>query len=451
MNLWLGFLMGFKEIWAHKFRSFLTMLGVILGVASLLSMFSLNEGTARGVREYMKQLGGIEFVGVINQEVPPHQEYLWEISPGRTIVDAEAIAKARNLVTYVSPVIDINANVVSGAENFRGEVKGAWPDYMPINKHKVEVGRDLCWLDVETAQRVAVIGRGVVDRLWPDKPNYNAVGETVTINLRPFRVVGIFEYYEREEDKRRRELRISSPGSSSSSSQGGRRRNEGGFGRGGPFGRKNAQIVIPLSTAFYEFRSATGVGAQDTGPNLKLDGLVFQVADTNRFRETLDRVTDILKITHRGIEDFGFDTREEWFDRVEQNVRNVRLSGGLIAGISLIVGGIGITNIMLASITERIREIGVRRAVGAKGHDIFMQIVVESAVIGVIGGLLGLIASLGIIKLLVAISPAENAPVLELNNVLISFSFAVVIGVISGLYPAWKAARIEPIEALRYG
>jgi putative ABC transport system permease protein len=447
MNLWLGLLMGFKEIWAHKFRSFLTMLGVILGVASLLSMFSLTAGMARGMREYMKQLGGIEFVGVINQEVPPNQEYLWEISPGRTIIDAEAIAKARNLVTYVSPVVDISANVVAGAENFRGEVKGAWPDFMPINKHKVEVGRDLSWLDVDEAQHVAVIGRGVVDKLWPDIPNYNAVGEMVTINLRPFRVVGIFEYYEREEDKRRRELGLASGGPAAS----GRRRNEGGWGRGGPFGRKNSQIVIPITTAFYEFRSANLVGKDDQGPNYKLDGLVFQVADTNRFRETLDRVTDILRITHRGIEDFGFDTREEWFDRIEQNVRSVRASGGLIAGISLIVGGIGITNIMLASITERIREIGVRRAVGAKGRDIFVQIVVESAVVGVIGGLLGLIASLGVMRLLVAISPAENAPVLELNNVLISFSFAVVIGVISGLYPAWKAARIEPIEALRYG
>jgi putative ABC transport system permease protein len=402
------------------------------------------------MREYMAQVGGIEFVGVINQEVPPHQEYLWEISPGRTIIDAESIAKAKGLVTYVSPVVDISANIVAGGENFRGEVKGAWPDYMPINKHKVEVGRDLCWLDVETAQHVAVVGRSVVDRLWPETPNYNAVGETISVNLRPFRIVGIFEYYERDEDKRRRELGLNKT-SSAGASAGGRRRTEGWNRGGGPFGRKNSQVVIPITTAFYEFRSANLSGKEDLGPNYKLDGLVFQIADTTRFHETLDRVTDILKITHRGIEDFGFDTREEWFDRIEQNVRSVRASGGLIAGISLIVGGIGITNIMLASITERIREIGVRRAVGAKGRDIFVQIVVESAVIGVIGGCLGLVASLGVMRLLVAISPAENAPVLELENVLVSFSFAVVIGVISGLYPAWKAARIEPIEALRYG
>src|SRR5688572_25361737 len=126
MNLWLGLLIGLKEIWAHKFRSFLTMLGVILGVASLLSMFSLTAGMAKGMREYMTQIGGIELVNIIAQDVPPHQEYIWEISPGRTIRDAEAIAKVQSLVSYVSPIVDIPANVVAGAENFKGEVKGVW-------------------------------------------------------------------------------------------------------------------------------------------------------------------------------------------------------------------------------------------------------------------------------------------------------------------------------------
>lgn len=455
MNLWLSLLVGIKEIWAHKFRSFLTMLGVILGVASLLSMFSLTAGMAKGVRDYITQLGGIELVGVIKQEVPAEQDYKAEISPGRTVEDAEAITKIPHLVSRVSPVVGISVNVIAGSNNFRYEAQGVWPDYLPINKHNVAFGRSLSWLDVEEAKHVCVVGRIVVDKLWPDHPDYDAVGETVLINQRPFTIVGIFEFYESDRDKRRRELGLQ--GKSATSSSGGIRSPSSSSGRSSSasryssFTRKNSTIVMPISTAFYEFKSANIVAKEDQGPDYRLDQLLFQVANVDRFRETLDRVADMLRITHRGIDDFGFDTREEWFERNEEYIRSVRTSGGLIAGISLLVGGIGITNIMLASITERIREIGVRRAVGAKGRDIFIQIVVESAVVGIIGGLLGLVASLGVIQILIAISPGDNAPVLEWNNVLISFGFAVIIGITSGIYPALKASRIEPIEALRYG
>ena len=445
MNLGLGFLVGLKEIWAHKFRSFLTMSGVILGVASLVSMFALTAGIAKGMREFMEQIGGIERVGIQTQEVPPEQEGFWEISPGRTVADAEAIARSAPLVSYVTPVSMLgNAAVQRAGQSFRTEINGCWPDFVPINKHSIAAGRNLSALDLEFGHRVCVIGRMVVQKLWPENPQFDPIGEMIRINDRPFRVVGVFGFYERDEDKRRRE-NGAKPGASMG--PGGRPR-----GRGwNPFDRKNLTIIMPITTMFWEFKSALVVGKEDQGPQYKLDALTFQIGDVSRFDETIEQVQAIVETTHRGIRDFTFDTRQEWADSMEQNARNTRMSFGFIAAISLLVGGIGITNIMLASITERIREIGVRRAVGAKGRDIFIQIVVESTVLGILGGLCGLVASAGIIRILVAISPDSPPPVVEFESVIISFSFAVFIGVFSGLYPAWKASRLDPIEALRYG
>ena len=458
MNLWLGLLVGFKEIWAHKFRSFLTMLGIILGVASLLSMFSLTAGIAKGMRDYMQQVGGIERVGITNREPPEEQQLFADTSPGRTVDDAEAIARSAPLVASVTPVSILSACAIHrGAITIRGEVNGCWPSFVEINKHTVAHGRNLCQLDLDEAKRVCVIGKVIVDRLWPELPNFSPIGETILLNNRPFTVVGIFEYYERDKDKRLRALSLSkaaTPTPAPPRTKRGRGRSAPpGLGPGNsiPFLAKNSTIIVPISTMFFEFKSASVVGGIDQGPILKLDALTFKVADTNRFQEAIQQVGRILRETHRTVDDYAFDTREEMFDAIEQNIRETRMSGGLIAGISLLVGGIGIMNIMLASITERIREIGVRRAVGAKARDIFVQIVVESAVIGFIGGLLGLVASTGMMQLLIAISPGKNSPVIELDNVLISFGFAVVIGVFSGLYPAWKASRLDPIEALRYG
>jgi len=445
MKLWLSLLMGLKEIGAHKFRSILTMLGIILGVASLLTTFALTAGIAHGMRDFMTQIGGIEKIDTSRQEVPEDQTAFAEISPGQTVADAEIIRSRADLVSYVSPVSELgNAALTRGSQTFRATVYGCWPDFAYINKHEIALGRLLSQIDLDEARHVVVIGRTIVEKLWPERKNYNALGESILINGRPFTIVGIFNFYEREEDKLRRQR--GEPPKLSPGRGGGRR--GGGYD---PFFRKNTSVQIPISTMFYDYKSANVVGSVDQGPNYKLDQLIFQVKDVTRFQEALDQTRALLSVTHRGIEDFSFVTREEWFDSMERSIKSTRISGGLIACISLIVGGIGITNIMLASITERIREIGVRRAIGAKGRDIFLQIIVESSVIGVCGGVLGLGAAFGLLRLIGKLTESENTPIVEPGAVLISFGFAVAIGVFSGFYPAVKASRLDPIEALRYG
>ena len=180
-------------------------------------------------------------------------------------------------------------------------------------------------------------------------------------------------------------------------------------------------------------------GNVDTGPNYKLDKITFQITDVSRFQEAIEQTRLLLEATHRGIQDFTFYTREDSIEAMEQSIKSIRVILGLIAGICLVVGGIGIANIMLASITERIREIGVRRAIGAKARDIFVQVIVESTVIGVCGGLLGLAAAFGLLGVIAKLTESEYTPVVAPGGVLISFGFAVVIGIVAR---GWQAARL---------
>jgi putative ABC transport system permease protein len=176
----------------------------------------------------------------------------------------------------------------------------------------------------------------------------------------------------------------------------------------------------------------------------------IRIRDVEQMDRALTQVRNVLLVNHRGIEDFAFRTQEDWADQIQSSVRNARLSGGLIAGISLFVGGIGIMNIMLASISERIREIGIRKAVGAAGFDIFTQIVVESVTVAVVGGLLGLLCSRLVVWLISQVTPTDNEPVITIGAMAFAFAFSFLVGVLAGLFPAFKAARMSVIQALRY-
>lgn len=436
MNLWVAITIGLSEIAAHKFRTFLSMLGIVLGVSSLIATMALTLGIEVGTRKFMQQVGGLEFVSIINKEPSNKQYEFANLSPGRTLRDAEAIKQSATFISHVSPEIGLNTVVAveGGGNPERRMVRGVFPDHFVIGMHVIGNGRFLTPLDVERGTRCVVIGQVTATQLWPDSPPNSAVGKILLIDSKPFQVVGVLEFYEMDPQSSARKS-----SSSSSKSMPGRR---------DPFRTKNEAVLIPFSTMFHEFQS--GLYPLDSMDSMKLETLTVRVGDLQYFRPALDQVRSLLEITHRGVDNFDLETREEWFARMESSVRASRLSGGLISAISLVVGGIGIMNIMLASISERIREIGIRLAVGARGRDIFIQILIESMLVSLIGGVFGIVGSLGLIEILKAISPTENVPILSMGSILFSLGFALVAGLVSGIYPAFKASRLDPIAALRY-
>jgi putative ABC transport system permease protein len=448
MNWFSGLLIGLQEIREHKFRSFLTMLGVILGVASLLAMFALTAGIATSWRNTMQQVGGLQKVGINDKQVSLEFADLAALSPGRTLADAEALRGIPSLVSHVAPIMQAAATLSApDGQTVSARVTGNWPDNLTVTPHELAAGRFITDLDLERGARVVVLGDTKVAQLWPEEQGSDAdfLGRTITINDRPFSVVGVLALYQREEDRRRREAAAKGAPPPARLAIGGR---GGGSGRRDMFSWKNESVIVPLTTLFHEFRS----GQKDTPPlaMAKLDNLHFRVRDLQRFDETLTAVQNLLRGTRRGVDDYEFDTREDWSERMETSLRSTQLSGGLIAGISLLVGGIGIANIMLASIAQRVRELGVRLAVGARRRDVFLQILAESTVIGMIGGFLGLGAGVVLLDLLGRVAPLESPPVIEPSAILISVGFATAVGVLSGLYPAWRASRLDPIAALRY-
>lgn len=441
---------GLKEVWAHKFRSLLTMLGIILGVASLVGMAAIIKGMENGMRETMIAIGGADKLWLEQEDVPPEQEHLADQAPGRTMVDAEALQASAPLLRLVSPEMAVQNVTLTRSQNtsIPSECVGVSPAVLDMNLHTVEYGRFFTDIDEENANAVCVIGTGIRDDLFgvPEKTGREIVplGEVIYINMQPFTIVGMFEHYESEQDKKEREL-AKSKGPEQQSGPARAR----GWGRHGnwAFYRKNQTIYIPLNTAWLRFRAA---GDKDGIPDNHLSDIDLKVADLSQLEPALQQARNVLMLTHHGIEDFGFRTQENQLESINEQIHNARMSGGVIAAISLIVGGIGIMNIMLASINERIREIGICKAVGATGLSIFIQVLIESVVIALVGAAMGVAASYGFVEILELITPSANTPVITPWAMAIAVAFSMAVGVVAGLFPAIKAAKLDPIQALRY-
>ncbi len=413
MNAMLGIKEGLNEIRSHKFRSLLTVSGVVLGVASLMAMFAVVEGMTAGMRLNLNRFGGVERVSIDSVEIPPEQESIKDLSRGRTYEDVRALRLQVPLIEVVSPEKRVNRVIQVVHGNRRTQIfglRGVEDEFLQVDTwNELEKGRFITDLDLEHLNLVVVLGAAQVKDLFPDG---DSLGKKVRLDSVDFTVIGVLKK--------------------------------------SPLRFVNSRSFIPLSTMMELYYGVQMVGGVNQGPVVMLDEINVKVRDFGTFGSALEQIRMVLNATHRGVQDFGFRTREDWFEAIEAQVMGARLSGGLVAVVCLLAGAVGITNIMLASIKERTREIGVRRAIGAQPWDIFSQIAMEVFLLALLGGVLGVVAGWGLVEFLEKVADQENSPVIRLDHTLISLASGIAIGMGGGFLPALRAAQLEPIEALRY-
>ncbi len=417
------FLLGLRDLRAHKLRSLLTALGVIFGVAAVICMLSIGEAASAEQLEQIRLLGS---ENIILRSVEPPKSV--EISEGEDIMltyglTSADVARIEDL-PYVSELVlmrEVADEIVHGARLFDGHVLGTTVNLFDVINIEVARGRRLRPLDNELHTKVCVIGSRVARELFPES---DPLGKTITVRSRasgpvPYTIVGIL-------------ANVLTAGNPS---------------KGIAARDINRDVYIPIRTADLRYGNIREVGATAWG-----DLINVEYSDIFVHVQPQEQVLPVSRLVNRAIvfkrqqQDFAMTVPLELLQQAEAVKRNSQIVLGSIAGISLLVGGIGIMNIMLASVTERTREIGIRRALGAKRHHITAQFLVQTLILSILGGLIGIVLGILLARLVTVVVQWQT--IIPLWGVLLSFGVSALVGIVFGLYPARAAARLDPIQAL---
>ena len=399
------FKIALRALANNKLRAFLTMLGIIIGVASVIAMLAIGQGSKKSIQQQISEMGsnmimihpGAEMRGGVRQDPSAMQTLKLE--------NYEKLSEECTYLSGISPNVSSSGQLVAGANNYPSSVSGVSMDYLTIRQLTVEQGEMFTENDIRTAAKVCVIGKTIVDNLFPD--GSDPIGKVIRCNQIPFRVIGV----------------LKSKGYNS-------------------MGMDQDDVVLaPYSTVMKRLLAQT-----------YLSGIFASALTEDMTDEAVDEITTILRREHKLKEtdddDFTIRTQQELSSMLNTTTDLMTTLLACIAGISLVVGGIGIMNIMYVSVTERTREIGLRMSVGARGVDILSQFLIEAILISITGGLIGVIIGCGASFMIKTIA---HWPVfIQPWSVLLSFLVCTVTGVFFGWYPAKKAADLDPIVALRY-
>jgi putative ABC transport system permease protein len=407
------FRLGFENLLLHKLRSLLTMLGMIFGVAAVVSMLSIGAGAQHQVMAFIEQLG------VRNLMIEAKEANNWQdlqkvrkVSPGLTFQDYRVIGADVNGIVQSTPRKRFTpTKLIPKPQQDMPVVYGVNPSYQQIGGLSVVAGRFFNQQENESAAPVCLLGEGARASLFGQQP---VIGQYVKVNEQWFHVIGVV-----------------GPQLSAQSDV-----------AGIPAQDRNNLIYIPLYSAIFRL--------EDSYSDLKdeIDGVYLQMDQSADIVTTADVVRSILNVSHRNQGDFSVIVPAELLAEQRRTERLFSIVMVAIASISLLVGGIGIMNIMLASILERTREIGVRRAVGARQMDIVRQFVIEAILISFVGGVMGILFGFGMSRLIAMV--AGWSTIVTASSILLAFMVSVSVGLVFGIYPALQAARLDPVEAIRY-